>query len=68
MTDEEKAELERRIASQRGTIRVYNNKLKSRLEQVERLKQENKELREENAELKKELKILQRRWQDQEKA
>ena len=65
MTDEEKAELERRIASQRGTIRVYNNKLKSRLEQVERLKQENKELREENAKLKKELKISQRCWQDQ---
>lgn len=65
MTDEEKAELERRIASQRGTIRVYNNKLKSRLEQVERLKQENKELREENAKLKKELKIPQRCWQDQ---
>lgn len=40
-------DLERKIASQRGTIRVYNNKLKSRLEQVERLKQENKELREE---------------------
>lgn len=37
-------ELERRIASQRGTIRVYNNKLKARLEQVERLKQENKKL------------------------
>ena len=39
-----KEELERRIASQRGTIRVYNNKLKARLEQVERLKQENKKL------------------------
>ena len=48
---DEVMELERRIASQRGTIRVYNNKLKSRLEQVERLKQENKELREKNAEL-----------------
>lgn len=37
-------DLERKIASQRGTIRVYNNKLKSRLEQVERLKQEIKNL------------------------
>lgn len=51
-------DLERKIASQRGTIRVYNNKLKSRLEQVERLKQENKELREEIAELKEENKFL----------
>lgn len=52
MTDEEKAELERRIASQRGTIRVYNNKLKSRLEQVERLKQENAGLKDKLEKLK----------------
>lgn len=51
-------DLERKIASQRGTIRVYNNKLKSRLEQVERLKQENKELREENKFLKEQCLIL----------
>ena len=41
---------------------MYNNKLKSMLEQVERLKQENKELREEIAELKVEADIVLNNW------
>lgn len=55
-------QLERRIASSRGNIRVLNEKLKCRLEQVERLRSERSEttlqrnqLREENEELKKQL-------------
>ena len=39
-------QLEQKIASIRGTNKVSDAKLKSRLEQVERLKQENQELRE----------------------
>ena len=37
--------LEQKIASTRGTNTVLDAKLKARLEQVERLKQENQELR-----------------------
>ena len=55
-------DLERKIASQRGTIRVYNNKLKSRLEQVERLKQENIGLRKEIVGLKGEANSVLDNW------
>lgn len=43
--------LERRIASIRGSHRVDVAKLKARIEQVERLKKQNKELQEENEKL-----------------
>ena len=39
-------QLEQKIASIRGTNKVLDTKLKARLEQVERLRQENQELRE----------------------
>lgn len=39
-------QLEQKIASIRGTHKVLDAKLKARLEQIERLKQENQELRE----------------------
>lgn len=39
-------QLEQKIASIRGTHKVSEAKLKARLEQVERLRQENQELRE----------------------
>lgn len=53
---EEIERLKQKSISRRTTIRILNEKLKCRLEQVERLKQENKELREENKKLRLELK------------
>ena len=50
---EEKTRLERRIASIRGSHRVDVAKLKARTEQVERLKNQNKELQEELEQAKK---------------